>query len=165
MTLFSDGLGAVSREGDALTFERRYDVPVARVWAALTTPERVAGWLADAEIDLRIGGVFRLSFPDHNYTMTGHIIELVPQQVIAWTWPHTEHPDSVVRWELFSEGSGCRLRLTQTRLGSPHLTSVAAGWHTHLEALPGAIEGFRTPLQAEREREIAKLYAGLSGDC
>ena len=165
MTLFNDGLGAVSRNGDALTFERRYEVSVARVWAALTTPERVADWLADAEIDLCVGGVFRLSFPDHNYTMNGQIIELVPQQVIAWTWPHAEHPDSVVRWELFPEGSGCRLRLTQTRLGPPHLTNVAAGWHTHLEALPGAIKCIHTPWQAEREREVAKLYAGLSSDC
>ena len=167
MNSLIQGLGVVSCDGDGrtITFERHLDKAVAKVWAALTVPERVADWLAHAEIDLRVGGVFRLSFPDQNYTMTGQIIELEPQRVITWTWPHPEHPDSVVRWELISEGSGCGLRLTQTRLGPSHFINVAAGWHTHLEGLAGAIEGICTPWRAQLERETAKLYAGLSDDC
>jgi uncharacterized protein YndB with AHSA1/START domain len=39
-----------------LRFRRRFDHPIERVWAALTEPERLTGWLADAEIDLREGG-------------------------------------------------------------------------------------------------------------
>ncbi len=87
MTLLSDERGAVSRQGDSLTltFERHYDLSVARVWAALTVTERLADWLTHAQLDLRVGGVFRLSFPDHNYTIVGEIIELEPERTIAWT--------------------------------------------------------------------------------
>jgi uncharacterized protein YndB with AHSA1/START domain len=164
MTSLSDKLGAISRQGEThtLTFERHYDKPVAKVWAALTVPERIADWLAEAQLDLRVEGDLRLSFPDQNYTMTGKIVALETERMIAWTWPHADHPDSVVRWELFAEGEGCRLKLTQTYLSSAHLTNVAAGWHTHLEGMPSAIDGVQSPWRAQREDEIAKLYAGLS---
>jgi uncharacterized protein YndB with AHSA1/START domain len=164
MTLIADSLGLVRQTGDGfeLTFERRFALPVAKVWAALTVPERIADWLAEAEVELRVGGVFRLLFPSHNYAMEGRIVELDPPRVVAWTWPHEKHPDSVVRWQLFPDGTGCRLVLTQSRLQRPELPDVAAGWHTHLECLPGAADGANTPWKAEREREIRALYAGLA---
>lgn len=165
MTLLPHELGLVTCHADGasdLTFERRFAQPVAKVWAALTVPERISDWLAQAEVELRLGGAFRLLFPAQGYAMEGRIVELDPPRVIAWTWPHEKHPDSVVRWALFPDGDGCRLVLTQNRLQRPELPDVAAGWHTHLEGLPGAAEGVNTPWEAAREREIRKLYAGLA---
>ena len=41
-----------------LRFERRLDHPVERVWAALTEPEQLAGWLAAAdELELAEGDI------------------------------------------------------------------------------------------------------------
>jgi uncharacterized protein YndB with AHSA1/START domain len=159
-----DRLGTATRTGDAfdLRFERRLAQPIERVWAALTVPERITAWLAAAEVDLRIGGVFRLRFTDPDYAFEGLITELDPPRLITWTWPHEKHPDSVVRWELFSDGEGCRLVLTQTDMRAPHLIDVAAGWHALLECLPGAAGGPVVIWRAEREREIGKLYAGLA---
>ena len=160
----SEPLGQVRRTGETieLVFERRLSRPIEQVWAALTVPDRLADWLAKAEIDLRIGGRFELYWESHDFRMRGVITELEPPRLIAWTWPDPQHPDSVVRWELEPDGDGCRLRLTQTQLGGPSFLSVAAGWHTHLECLPGAADGRHTPWRAEREREIAELYKGLS---
>lgn len=157
-------LGALIPDGTAylLRFERRYNKPIERVWAALTVPERIADWLAVADVDLRISGAIGLRFGDHAPEPEGRIVELVPPRLIAWTWPHASHPDSVVRFELFPSEEGCRLVLTQSGLEGPHHSDVVAGWHTHLEGLPDAAEGMRVPWRAEREREIAKLYAGLS---
>jgi uncharacterized protein YndB with AHSA1/START domain len=93
--------------------------------------------------------------------MRGTIAELDPPRLIAWTWPHDQHPDSIVRWELADDGDGCRVRLIQSDLNGPSLLSVAGGWHTHLECLPGVVDGSNTPWRAEREREIVKLYGGV----
>jgi uncharacterized protein YndB with AHSA1/START domain len=159
-----DRLGEVRKTGDGydLTFERRLAQSVEKVWAALTVPARIADWLAKAEVDLRVGGRFELFWETHGYRMTGTITELDPPRLLAWTWPGDQHPDSVVRWELAPDGDGCLLTLTQTKLTGPGLLGVASGWHTHLEGLPGACDGISTPWRAEREREIAGLYAGVA---
>lgn len=158
----AEPLGRVRRTGETyeLVFERRLACPPEKVWAALTTPERLADWLAKAEIDLRVGGRFELYWDTHDYRMRGTITELDPPRRIAWTWPDDQHPDSIVRWELEPDGDGCRLRLTQSNLNRPSLLSVVGGWHTHLEGLPSAVEGIDAPWRAEREREIVRLYEG-----
>lgn len=153
-------LGEIRANGDSyeLVFERRLAKSVEKVWSALTVPERLADWLAKAEIDLRVGGRIALHWETHDYRMAGVITELEPPRLLAWTWPHEKHPDSVVRWALEPDGDGCRLTLTQSRLKSPELLDVAAGWHTHLEGLPAAADGVATPWRAERERQIVELY-------
>ena len=157
-------LGTLVQTGEAydLVFERHIARSVDKVWQALTVPERIGDWLTDADVELKVGGLFRLRFPTHDYAMEGRIVELDPPRRIAWTWPDEKHPDSIVRWELSPDGAGCRLILTQTGLRRPELPDVAAGWHAHLEGLPGAADGVNTPWRAEREREIRKLYAGLA---
>ena len=56
--------GQLRVDGDrrAVRFERRYEATPAEVWSALTEPERLARWLADAELDLRVGGQYVLRF-------------------------------------------------------------------------------------------------------
>ena len=48
--------------GWELRFERRLRHAPGRVWAALTTPEGLRGWLAAAEIEPRAGGSMVLTF-------------------------------------------------------------------------------------------------------
>jgi uncharacterized protein YndB with AHSA1/START domain len=161
--LLNDTPGEVRKVGDhyEVTFVRSFARPVEKVWAALTVPARLAAWLAEAEVDLRPGGRISLYWKSHDYRMTGVITELDPPRLFAWTWPSPEHPDSVVRWDLEPDGEGCRLTLHQTGLSAPPLRGVAAGWHTHLEGLQGAVDGVNTPWRAARERELGKLYADL----
>jgi uncharacterized protein YndB with AHSA1/START domain len=161
--MLNDAPGEVRKVGDRyeVTFVRRLARPVEKVWAALTVPERLADWLANAEVDLRVGGRFALYWEAHDYRMAGVITELDPPRALAWTWPSPEHPESLVRWILEPDGDGCRLTLHQTGLSAPPVRGVAAGWHTHLEGLPGAVDGLNTPWRAEREREVAQLYRTL----
>jgi uncharacterized protein YndB with AHSA1/START domain len=162
MTSPDDPLGVVRQVGARyeIVFERRLGKPADQVWAALTIPERLADWFLDAEVDLRLGGIIRLSAPGH--TTSEHVIvELSPPRVIAWTWPHPGHPHSVVRFELTPEGDGCRLILVQTDLEpGEHMISIATGWHVHLEGLEGAAEAVRTPFSAERQKRVAARYVG-----
>jgi len=162
--MIDDRLGEIRRTDDGydLIFERRLSQPIETVWAALTVPERISEWLlTKTEVDLRVGGRFALEWVDEAYSMEGVITELDPPRLIAWTWPHAQHPNSVVRWELAAEASGCRLVLTQTDMRPPHLISVSAGWHAYLECLPGAAAPEITRCTAERERELRARYEPL----
>jgi len=160
--LIDDPLGRVIDRGDGfydVVLERRLKKPIEKVWAALTVPERVADWFTAVEIDLRVGGRYSLLFPADNYRMDGLITALDPPRLLAHTWPHETHPDSVVRYELAPDDEGCRLTLTQTALSREGLNALP-GWHTFLEGLPGATEGVRTPWTRARERQIAERYRG-----
>jgi uncharacterized protein YndB with AHSA1/START domain len=160
--LISDDLGQLIHRPDGLydiVFERRLQRPVEKVWSAITIPERIADWFTAADLDLRLGGHYRLAFDDGT-KVEGVIVEFEPLRRVAHTWPHAEHPDSVVRYELESDGGGCRLTLTQTAMRPEHV-DVLVGWHTFLEALPGAADSVRTIWRREREAEIGARYRHL----
>ncbi|MFL5296349.1 MAG: SRPBCC family protein [Phenylobacterium sp.] len=161
--LIDDALGRVVDRGDGfydIVLERRIRKPVEKVWAALTVPERVADWFTTVEIDPRLAGHYRLRFEGGNGDMDGEIVGFDPPRLLAHTWPHETHPDSVVRYELEPDGEGCRLTLTQTALSRVGLNALA-GWHAFLEALPGAADAIRTPWTWAREKEIGERYRAV----
>lgn len=161
--LIDDPLGQLIERGDGLydiVLERRLKQPVEKAWAALTVPERVADWFTHAEIEPRVGGRYSLRFSEDDYGMDGVITAFDPPRLFAHTWPHETHPDSIVRYELTPDGDGCRLILTQTAIGRPAFNALP-GWHTFLEALPGAAASIRTPWSRERERQVSERYRAV----
>src|ERR1700754_784283 len=88
-TLLSDApLGEVTTTADTLqvVFRRYYRQPVEKVWAALTTPERLADWFADAEVDLRVGGTIRLKRNQGMHQAEMQITVCDPPRALAWRW-------------------------------------------------------------------------------
>jgi uncharacterized protein YndB with AHSA1/START domain len=161
----SDADGVIRKTGEdyEIVFVRRLAKPIEKVWAALTVPERIADWFTDMRFipELRLGARVELRFPDDDppYRMLkGEVVAFDPPRLFAWTWPHTTHPDSVVRCELSPDGDGCMLTFSQSGMGTKHLTGTAAGWHVFLEGLEGATEGVRTPGSIEREQLLRPAY-------
>ncbi len=149
--------GVVTTTNDALqvVFHRRYRQPVEKVWAALTTPERLADWFAEAEVDLRVGGVIRLGWNGVHKTDVTITICDAPN-TLAWIWEIAGRA-TLVRFDLAPEGGGCALTVTHSGL-SPKAgpgAGVRAGWHAHLEALPAALEGRATAWETKTAREAA----------
>ncbi|HEY9102869.1 SRPBCC family protein [Chitinimonas sp.] len=78
-----------------LVLEREIDVPHELVWTAWTTPEHLVQWfcprpwgVAECEIDLRPGGVFRTDMrsPEGQiFPNIGCFLEVVPQRKMVWT--------------------------------------------------------------------------------
>lgn len=79
-----------------IVIERFIDAPTRLVWEALTTPEHMKEWympkawgrVADCELDLRPGGIFRIDIavgdgPD--IPNIGCVLEVVPMERLAWT--------------------------------------------------------------------------------
>jgi uncharacterized protein YndB with AHSA1/START domain len=165
--LLSDApLGELTVHGDArqIVFRRRYNKSIAKVWAAITTPERLADWFATAEVDLRVGGIIRLSWKGtHKADVTITVCE--PPRALAWRWTIGER-DTLVRFDLAPDGGGCTLTLTHSGLSLDGARDggVRAGWHAHLEALPDAMEGQTTPwaVKEAREAALATAYPKLS---
>ncbi len=145
-----------------IVFRRRYGKSVAKVWAALTTPERLADWFGAAKIDLRVGGTLHITSANgklSEFTIT----RVEAPHVLGWSWM-IDDLDTSVLFELAPDGDGCQLTLTHSGL-SPRGrgTGVRAGWHAILEGLADSLDGRATPwaLKEEREAAVAPLYPPL----
>jgi uncharacterized protein YndB with AHSA1/START domain len=78
-----------------LVLERVIDVPRELVWAAWTQPKHLYKWfvplpwtLADCEIDLRPGGIFRFvmrSPEGQEFPHIGCFLEVTPNERLVWT--------------------------------------------------------------------------------
>jgi uncharacterized protein YndB with AHSA1/START domain len=141
--------GTVHRREDdyQLHFARHYPHPVARVWAALTTPAQLAQWFAPGEMALTLGGEIHLTFPDGDGVIDGAITALDPPHLLEFTWTDHDKDLGVVRWELAPEGDGTQLVLIHTignaakDFGLPAL----AGWTMMLGRLAALLDGQSVP--------------------
>lgn len=117
-------------------FERLYDATPDEVWAALTNPEQLRGWLADASrLELRPDGRMELQFQGDAETTEGLVREVDPGAVLEWEWVHDPGRRSVVRFELVPRDAGCLLVLDHRLLDADSAPGYGAGWQGHLDAL------------------------------
>jgi uncharacterized protein YndB with AHSA1/START domain len=154
------GQGQLRVEGDrrGVRFERRYEAAPAEVWSALTEPERMARWLAEAELDLRVGGPYTLRFSDEEgQTAEGEVLALEPERVLELTWKYPGEPDTVVRFELRPDGDGTLLVLDHRGLPPSAIAGYGAGWHSHLDSLDAHLAGQETDWSA-RFAELGPTY-------
>jgi uncharacterized protein YndB with AHSA1/START domain len=152
MTAFSPHDGVADRLADgrlALRFERRLAHPVSRVWEALTSPASLSGWWGDASVELVEGGEFVMRWRNtdaegNSPVMHATITRLDPPHVLETTGDL----HGVLLWELEDDGSGgTLLRFSSTwELPDEYVASALAGWHWHLDALAGVLEGRRAQL-------------------
>jgi uncharacterized protein YndB with AHSA1/START domain len=143
--------GTLARTADGryvIAFERRIAHPPARVWAALTQPEELIGWWGRAQVDLREGGQFTLTWlntDDEGNSLTMHatIAKLEPESLLVLDGD----VHGLLRWELAPDGDGTLLSFRSTvELQPDFLTKVPAGWHMHLDLLAAHLEGGETDL-------------------
>lgn len=109
----------------SLTLKRRLNAPPAKVYEAWTKPEKLAHWFGPAEtvassvqadMDVRVGGRFRVSFDtvDGEYHQVGGVYrEVVPNErlVFTWAWHTTPERESLVTVTLKADGAGTLLTL------------------------------------------------------
>ena len=150
---------------DTVQFERLLPGPIDVVWEYLTVSDRMASWLAHADIEPHKGGSARLQWDDWStdepppngaphWTATGIVTRWDPPHALAYTWNQPGLPESEVAFELTAEGDQTRLILTHRRIPKErHM--FAAGWHTHLDLFATRLKG------GEREDFIAEYRAIL----
>ena len=106
----------------SLTLTRRFAAAPEKVYAAWADPQRLVQWFGPAaveegsvkaDIDLRVGGRYRISFrANGNYNEVGGVYrEVVPNQklVFSWAWHSTPERESLVTISISPAGSGSLL--------------------------------------------------------
>ena len=121
-----------SNLAEAVVVERVLNASVARVWRALTDVEQMRQWYFDLkEFEPKVGFEFKFAV-EHEANTYRHICrvtEVVPEKKIAYSWRYEgEEGNSLVTFELFSENSKTRLKLTHEGLETfPQTPNFARG--------------------------------------
>ncbi len=100
-----------------ITVDEFLPYPPARVWQALTDPEKLKVWFMPNDFKPVIGRSFQfhrtancdLRFSDR---IRCRVLEIRDEQLLSYTWTDAQYEgelDSVVTWTLHPEGRGTRL--------------------------------------------------------
>ena len=120
----SSARDAESAERPSLTLKRRFNAAPEKIYAAWADPQKLVQWFGPgsveegsvkADIDLRVGGRYRISFNTKGtYNEVGGVYrEVIPNQrlVFSWAWHSTPERESRVTILLKPEGAGTLLTL------------------------------------------------------
>ncbi|MGW6936301.1 SRPBCC family protein [Lentzea sp. NPDC054927] len=162
-------LGTVTTTGDhaILTFERRLPFPIDRVWAAITDPAERKAWFGAGTVEPREGGEVVIEPDDPPAPMeakrvTGRILTWQPpasgHAVFEHEWQQRIVEDSVVRYELKTEGDGTVLTFTHIGLSERNALGFAPGTHAFLDRLTAHLDDETLPGWSERYAEVAPAY-------
>ena len=121
-----DGRISAASTGFLLEFDELYDTDADDLWEAVTSPERLARWMAPYRGEFRLGGRWEAIGSD------GGVTACDAPHGFTTTWQVRGEPSTELVVRLDPDGRGTRLRLRHERV-----TDVAygAGWHAYLEAL------------------------------
>jgi uncharacterized protein YndB with AHSA1/START domain len=135
-----------------LAVKRTLAYPVERVWRAMTDPAALAAWFwpqrfnPTVEVDLRVGGRYRIDGPAAGMAVSGEYVTVEPPHrlVFTWTWDG-EDTETLVTVELADTAEGTELSLRHERFdagaaGAAARDLNAQGWHDCLDRLPAWLE-------------------------
>ena len=135
--------------------------PPTAVWHMLTDNAALAQWLAEGSIELRPGGRVHIDFGDSGVVIDSTVLDLAPQERLAYSWSNGDQPARPLHWALEATGAGTLLALTVTLPAGEDLAKACAGFAAHLEMLAAALEGvpakFPFPLYLEKRTEYQAL--------
>lgn len=115
------------------------------VFAALTDPLRLSGWLGDrVELEARAGG--RVASTVGGTTTTGHVLEVVPARRLLIAWDPAQPASASGRGAGFAPGSRLELTVVPDD-GTTRLSAI----HWYLPA------GAAAEAQEELDRRLARL--------
>ena len=133
----------------SLTLKRRFRAPADKVFEAWTRPEALKRWfgpsdaytIRSAEVDLRVGGRYRIAATDPHggtHNVGGEYREIVPSErlVFTWAWESTPERLSVVSISIKPTAEGCELTLVHEQFADePARDRHQHGWTGSLDRL------------------------------
>src|SRR3954471_4490761 len=132
---------------EALVVRRETHIPAppAAVFALLTDPEKILGWMGtEAEVEPRPGGLYLVNVTGARFAR-GSFREVVPVHRLAYSfgWDGSEvvpPGSSLVEIDLVEQPDGTLLRLTHTGLpNAEQCAGHAEGWVHYLERFVGSL--------------------------
>lgn len=125
----------------AVRFQRSYDYPIERVWAAVSQPDELTHWFpSSVSLEPRTGGVISFSGDPHMDDLPGTVLAYEPPRRLAFTWGADE-----IHLELIATGAGsCQLTLINILSEQDTAARNASGWAVCLGELDKHIAGERS---------------------
>jgi uncharacterized protein YndB with AHSA1/START domain len=121
-----------------------------RLWTALTSPEFAQEYWRGArpEAEWKVGGAWKLVFPDGRMADSGEIVEFEPNRRLAIRWRNEFMPElkaegwSLCTMEIERDGGAVKLTVTHTmeREASKFIGAVSNGWPQILSNLKSMLE-------------------------
>ena len=135
----------------SLTITRRFRASPQKVYAAWTSAENLIQWFAaaqakpgsiKADLDVRVGGRYRISFTDENsgeyHEVGGLYREVVPNERLkfTWAWHSTPERESQVAIELKGDASGTLMVFRHEQFADQAARdNHERGWNKFLDVL------------------------------
>jgi uncharacterized protein YndB with AHSA1/START domain len=135
-------------EGDVARVERVLRASAQDVFNAWTDPSVMTRWLspsgrAEVEVDLRVGGSFRVAMVGDGMRIDHHgeylVVESPRKLVFTWCSRYTGPGSSVVTVVLTPRGDETHLLLIHEQLPAEHRESHERGWGSMLDNLASLI--------------------------
>jgi uncharacterized protein YndB with AHSA1/START domain len=128
----------------ALQINRTLPYPIERVWRALTDPTALTGWFwpqrfePTVEVDLRVGGRYRIAGPAVGLAVTGQYLVVEPPNRLSFTWRWDgEADESLVTVALTGADGATTLAIVHERFPDEGSRDEhAKGWNDCLDRLP-----------------------------
>ena len=139
----------------SLTLTRRLRARPEKVYAAWTDPENLVQWFgpgqvkpgsAHAELDVRVGGHYRISFTGANgehHEVGGVYREVVPNErlVFSWAWHSTPERESLVTVSIKPDAGGTLLTFHHAQfVDETARDNHERGWTEFLDNLESFVE-------------------------
>lgn len=158
------GIISVSGEEATITFKRRLSHPIDKVWEAITEPKKRAKWFGPTTIDPQEGGTMVTTAegppaPKRVRRTEAEILVWDPPHVLEYKEKAANIGETIVRFELKTEGDATLLHLTNSRLKPSDARGYAPGWHAFLDRLESHLEGTSPPEWGKRYGEVQHAYA------
>lgn len=127
-----------------LEIRRSLPYPAERIWHALTDPAALTAWFWPArfdpvvEVDLRVGGRYRIAGPTAGMAVAGEYRTVEPPHLLVFTWRwEGETEETFVTMELAPDSTGTQLLVRHQRFSSDDRRDEhARGWSDCLDRLP-----------------------------
>jgi uncharacterized protein YndB with AHSA1/START domain len=127
-----------------LELSRTLAAPAEAVWRALTDPGALATWFwperfgTKAEVDLRVGGRYRIDGPGAGMAAAGEYVAVDAPTRLVFTWRWDGEPDeTLVTYTLTSLGAATELVVRHERFADEDVRDRhAQGWSDCLDRLP-----------------------------
>lgn len=127
---------------NTVIIERLLDAPATLVWSIWTKPEYIMHWFGSdmngtvlsADVDLSVGGQYRISFRDSDGSMHkafGEYIEVTAFKKLRYSFEWVSEPGFVtdVVVELMPQADKTLLKLTHSNLNPNSLHGYLDGWN------------------------------------
>lgn len=162
-------LSSITQHGDRVTIhvEDVYPTTIDDLWDAVTSPARLARWIATVTGDLQPGGAFHVTFTS-TWDGPGRVEACDPPYGYSLVMEPGTPQEGRIAVRLTEEGDSTRLVVEDFGIPAAEQLAHGAGWQVHLEDLRSHIDGreptpWRTRWQALMPDYRAQLGAAVEG--